>query len=224
MKYANSNRAFASRLHCGAESLNPSYRLIVGAILLLVLAVPAVAQKQEAITASGDSTGALNTWVKPSSPAFHPNALPALDTIDAQTDIKVFMQREVPDEIRLPALRRAWSVNPAIRDFKGLVELDWAFDAPNSISGFGELDPGFDVAQRLAQLFDGTAMGAQQSTTMLAFAQETNSLSTVGPGHEFETGAKWQHCREPANWWRTVAALFAGDLQTTAINEGRVKC
>jgi hypothetical protein len=43
--------------------------------------------------------------------------------------------------IGIPALRRAWTVDPAIRDFKGLQENDWNFNDPNSTPSFGELGP-----------------------------------------------------------------------------------
>ena len=50
-------------------------------------------------------------------------------------------------------LRRAWSVDPAIRDFKGLQENDWDFNDPNGIPGFGPLSPGLDVKKMASALF-----------------------------------------------------------------------
>jgi hypothetical protein len=85
-----------------------------------------------------------------------PAALLSLDAIDAQTDITVFLQNGVPAELRLVALRRAWSADPAIRDFKGMQENDWNFDRPNGIPGFGELGPEVDVKQMVAQIFGDT--------------------------------------------------------------------
>jgi hypothetical protein len=57
----------------------------------------------------------------------------------------------VPEELRLEALRRAWTTDPAIRDFKGLAENDWNFNDPNSIAGFGELGPEVDVKRMVAE-------------------------------------------------------------------------
>ncbi len=57
--------------------------------------------------------------------AFDVTALPSLDSIDKHTDITVFLQTGVPAELRLAALRRAWTVDPVIRDFKELQENDW---------------------------------------------------------------------------------------------------
>jgi len=62
----------------------------------------------------------------------------------------------VPSPLRLAALRRAWSSDPAIRDFKGLAEYDWDFTAPGSMAGFGELDPGTDVQKMLSEMFGDT--------------------------------------------------------------------
>jgi hypothetical protein len=59
----------------------------------------------------------------------------------------------VPPRMRLAALRRAWSSDPAIRDFKGLQENDWNFEDPDSIPGFGELDPKTDIKLMVAELF-----------------------------------------------------------------------
>jgi hypothetical protein len=79
--------------------------------------------------------------------------LPWPDTIEAQTDITAFMQSGVPAELQIAALRRAWSVDPAIRDYRGLQENDWDFDHSGSIPGFGDLGPDYDVRVMLAGLF-----------------------------------------------------------------------
>jgi len=93
---------------------------------------------------------------KPPAPVFDPASLPSLDSIGAQTDIRPFLQAGVPSDLRLAALRRAWSADPAIRNFKGLAENDWDFTVPNSMMGFGEIDPSVDVKKMLAQLFGET--------------------------------------------------------------------
>ena len=58
----------------------------------------------------------------------------------------------MPDELRLAALRRAWTEDPAIRDFKGPQENDWNFNDPNGVPGFGELGPEVDVKRRVAEI------------------------------------------------------------------------
>jgi hypothetical protein len=100
--------------------------------------------------------------------AFDPAILPSLDVIDAHTDITAFLRSDVPAELRLAALRRAWSADPAIRDFKGMQENGWDFDRPNSIPGFGELGPEVDVKQMVARIFGDTPrLELARSTSLL---------------------------------------------------------
>jgi uncharacterized protein DUF3306 len=83
---------------------------------------------------------------------FDPATLAPIESIDAQTDITAFLRSGVPEQLRLAALRRAWTVDPAIRDFKGLQENEWNFNEPNSIPGFGELGPEVDVKRMVAEI------------------------------------------------------------------------
>jgi hypothetical protein len=55
------------------------------------------------------------------------------------------------------ALRRAWSADPAIRDFVGIAENQWDFTAPNDILGFGPLESGEEVRRLVAQVFGDTS-------------------------------------------------------------------
>jgi hypothetical protein len=105
-------------------------------------------------------------------PVFDPASLPSLDSIGAQTDIRAFLQAGVPNDLKLAALRRAWSADPAIRNFKGLAENDWDFNDPNGIMGFGKLDPGTDVKKMLAQLFGETPCEAEPPTALPAPAEQ----------------------------------------------------
>jgi len=66
--------------------------------------------------------------------------LPPIDAIDAATDITAFLRQGIPQELSRAALRRAWSADPAIRDFVGLAENAWDFNDPNAMPGFGPLD------------------------------------------------------------------------------------
>lgn len=89
-------------------------------------------------------------------PVFDPASLPSIDSIGAQTDVRAFLQTGVPPDLTRAALRRAWTADPAILNFKGLQENDWDFNDPNSMFGFGELDPDFDVKRMLASVFGET--------------------------------------------------------------------
>jgi len=91
--------------------------------------------------------------------------LPTLTAIDAQTNVANFLSSDVPVGLRIVALRRAWTVDPAIRDFKGLQESDWDFNDPDSILGFGNLGSEVDVEKMVAQIFG-------ERTQVLASAPE----------------------------------------------------
>src|SRR5215813_278428 len=87
------------------------------------------------------------------APEFDVSKLPPIDSICAETDISAFMQRGVPAALRHAALRRAWSADPAIRDFIGPNENYWDAAGPDGIPGFGDLDPTLDVKKMVAELF-----------------------------------------------------------------------
>jgi hypothetical protein len=127
----------------------------------LVVEAPVPPAAAEAVPQKSpeDDEGASSAAAKPaapSAPEFDPASLPSLDSICAETDISAFLKPGVPGDLRLAALRRAWMIDPAIRDFKGLAENDWDFTVPNSTMGFGEIDPGLDLKKMLADVFGDT--------------------------------------------------------------------
>src|SRR5580704_4159008 len=92
------------------------------------------------------------------SPANAPEApfdlasLPSIEDIVADTDIIAFLRAGVPVELVRAALRRAWTSDPAIRDFIGIAENQWDFNDPNAIPGFGPLAASEDGVDILAQI------------------------------------------------------------------------
>ena len=93
-------------------------------------------------------------------------SLPSLESITAATDIRAFLAPGVPKELARAALRRAWSADPAIRDFVGLAENAWDFNDPTAMPGFGALPPGYDIKKVLAQIFgDGERPAAAEART-----------------------------------------------------------
>lgn len=84
---------------------------------------------------------------------FDTSSLPPIDAIGADTDISAFMQKGVPTALRHAALRRAWSADPAIRDFMGPTENYWDAAGPDGVPGFGDLDPNLDVKRLVSELF-----------------------------------------------------------------------
>lgn len=92
-----------------------------------------------------------------SAPEFDLTKLPSLESIGANTDIRVFLQPGVPSALKHAALRRAWSADPAIRDYIGPAEYAWDFTDPKAMPGFGNLGPDVDVKKLVAEVFRGMA-------------------------------------------------------------------
>jgi Protein of unknown function (DUF3306) len=80
-----------------------------------------------------------------------PSLVP-LEAIGAETDIRAFLAAGVPPELARAALRRAWLSDPKIRNFVGLADYDWDFNAPGSMAGFGILDASDQAERELARL------------------------------------------------------------------------
>jgi len=105
-------------------------------------------------------------------------SLPPIESIESASDIKAFLAPDVPLELTRAALRRAWTADPAIRDFIGLSENAWDFNAPGGVPGFGSLELQ-EVRRLVAQLLDepqaadpapATAAPADHSATPAAAA------------------------------------------------------
>jgi hypothetical protein len=79
-------------------------------------------------------------------------SLPSIESIVADTDIGVFLRSGVPAELTRAALRRAWTSDPAIRDFIGIAENQWDFNDPDGIPGFGPLQATEEMPTVLTQL------------------------------------------------------------------------
>jgi hypothetical protein len=65
------------------------------------------------------------------------SSLPPIEASDGGSDIREFLAEGVPTALARAALRRAWASDPAIRDFVGLAENAWDFNAPDPVPGFG---------------------------------------------------------------------------------------
>jgi hypothetical protein len=89
--------------------------------------------------------------------------LPPIESITAATDIRPYLARGVPPELTRAALRRAWAADPAIRDFIGLAENAWDFNAPDAMEGFGPLELTDELRREIAAMV-GRGFESQHST------------------------------------------------------------
>ena len=69
------------------------------------------------------------------APAAEP--LPSIDDLTAESDISAFLRKGVPEALKQAALRKAWALDPAIRDHIGPADYAWDYNDPGSIPGFG---------------------------------------------------------------------------------------
>ncbi|MCK1546541.1 DUF3306 domain-containing protein [Bradyrhizobium sp. 160] len=95
---------------------------------------------------------------------FDLSSLPSIDEINAATDITAFLRKGIPQELSRAALRRAWTTDPAIRDFVGLAENAWDFNDPTAMPGFGPLDCS---SEQLAALVDRIIGGVREAVQSL---------------------------------------------------------
>jgi hypothetical protein len=86
------------------------------------------------------------------APEFDVSQLPSLDSIDATSDLRAFMQPGVPSELKHAALRRAWAADADIRDFIGLAENSGDFNNPGQMPGFGALPEGENIVELVRQV------------------------------------------------------------------------
>lgn len=109
------------------------------------------------VTASDRETKSASSELAAPAPEFDISSLPPIESIDAGTDIAAFMQPGVPAALRHAALRRAWSTDPAIRNFMELTENFWDAAGPGGVPGFGNLDPNLDVKRLVSEVFGETS-------------------------------------------------------------------
>jgi hypothetical protein len=87
----------------------------------------------------------------PNLPAIDPESLPSIDELTPQSDFSLFLRPGVPAALRSAALRRMWSLDPAIRDFIEVADYQWDFNTAGGLPlGFAGEFAG-DVKKLLAQ-------------------------------------------------------------------------
>jgi uncharacterized protein DUF3306 len=121
-----------------------------------------------------------------------PASLPPIESIGAGSDIRAFLAAGVPADLTRAALRHAWAADPAIREFIGLSENSWDFNAPGGVPGFGSVKAE-DVRRLLARV-----MGEPETADNAPPAGETPSANQAAePASESDPAAE-PACPQPA--------------------------
>lgn len=124
--------------------------------------------------AGGDEpAGQAASPIKAEEPAFDLAKLPSLEEITAQTNVSDFMRREVPAALRNAALRRAWALDPAIRDYVNPAR-EYAYDwnVPGGVPGNGPLEAGYDALKQVAE-----TLWSQPETDTLGVRKVTDEVT-----------------------------------------------
>jgi hypothetical protein len=141
----------------------------------------AEAERQDEIAPQQDAAQPAEAPKGAENEPFDLASLPSIESIGADTDVTAFLRPGVPPELTREALRRAWSSDPAIRDFVGLVENGWDFNDPGAMAGFGAISPG-EVARLLAQAVDKAAPEeAAIETPREASGGQTSAVASSEP-------------------------------------------
>ncbi len=111
--------------------------------------------------------------------------LPKVEELTAESDITAFLQKGVPEALKKLALRRMWSLDPAIRDFVEVAENQWDFNAPGGIHGlYQDLAEGTDISVWMAQATQSVARvdakpGSDASAEVASDAEMANSGPSI---------------------------------------------
>jgi hypothetical protein len=141
---------------------------------------------QPPAAATEASTPASGTAENPGDIEVDLSSLPSIESITGGTDITAFLRKGIPPELTREALRRAWSADPAIRDFVGLAENAWDFNDPNAMPGFGPLDCSAEQLAALLERVVGGVRSAADDASAMSGQEETGpeAASDQQPGLE----------------------------------------
>ena len=105
------------------------------------------------------------------------SSLPTIDDLTSASDIKAFLDPRVPATLRDAALQRAWTLDPAIRNFIEVAENQWDWNTPGGAPGYEPLED----AKLVAQLLDhavGAMMGPRREDAPI-LSSDVSSLSSA---------------------------------------------
>jgi hypothetical protein len=116
----------------------------------------------------------------PVEPDFDLASLPPIESISAQTDISGFLAAGVPPELTRAALRRAWASDPKIRNFVGLADYAWDFNAAGSMAGFGPLEMTDEVGKVVGWMVEPDRTATDASTLPDPVSTAPKTRQTAG--------------------------------------------
>ncbi len=154
------------------------------------------------------------------SPPFDEASLPPIESITAGSDIRAFLRKGVPGHLTRAALRRAWTTDPAIRDFIGIAENQWDFTDPNAMPGFGPLAPTDDVGKLVAQAMGRLGELGEPAAADVPPADQpppasTSALASPDDGAQTQAVGMPEQMQGAAEQSATVEAQQSGENAAT---------
>jgi len=134
----------------------------------------------------------------PAQPVFDLSTLPSIESITAETDIRAFLAPGVPAEMRLAALRRAWTADPKVRDFVGLNDYDFDFHTPGAIPGFGPLEMTDELRREVLRIVGALQPEPEPVTPPTAVATASEPAAPMAPVQLPETTEETNAAPRPA--------------------------
>lgn len=139
----------------------------------------AESSRPEPLVAVADAAARETEIVEQPAPAPLPE-LPSLEAIVADTDIRAFLAKGVPFELRQAAIARAWTADPVIREFVEMADYDWDWnapaDAPTSARSLAAL------ADRIFEAMPETGAAGPPNTTNAAVERDIADQSHPADG------------------------------------------
>jgi hypothetical protein len=117
-----------------------------------------------------------------------PGALPSIEDLTAESDLSGFLRHGVPGALKNTALRKMWSLDPAIRDYIGPAEYAWDFNRPGSMAGFGPLKASASVAKFVSTMGRLSLPGSDSAAAASQDPQAPPPALQVTAGSSEQTG------------------------------------
>ncbi len=107
--------------------------------------------------------------------------LPRVEDLTAESDLSAFLRKGVPKALKSAALRKMWSLDPAIRDYVGPSEYAWDFNQPGSMAGFGPLDAKESVVGFFSTISSGAPADLARAAATFHGPEDSVQTAAVSP-------------------------------------------
>src|ERR1700689_2055383 len=176
--------------------------------------------RREAVASVGTETPSVQQQNQVVDEPLDPASLPSIETITFDTDIRGFLQSNVPAALTRAALRQAWASDPAIRDFIGIAENQWDFNDPTAMPGFGPMRETDNVPALLARALSGGDKLADMIPEIPVPVENASPAATDRESAHPDQSLQQTSGRQPVA--NAICNLSDDSIEHTAIRNDRV--